>query len=291
MNLIAVGVVAVAALSGGAAETKESLAAHLRHGRAALELSKWPAAIEAFRAAMRVDPKCADAYHGAGIAAYSGGNVKAAVEHLEKAYSLYDPPTRAAAFNLAAAHLKTNPMRTAKLAKEYLSRPDAEEDEQFHNLMGRALFYAAGPQARQNPLWQECKKVYLEYNATLAERRGGGRKRWGSEWVPAKVADGRWSQLESRVQAVERLRVEMTRAEARVKKAHNDRYEMATDMRLYSSREKREINRRYADAWKSEKSTRARLDSAEAHLSQTEKPPLPEAYRMRPMDAAPTAAK
>ena len=275
---------AAAGAAAAASPHQGPLESSLRRGRDALEQSKFGEAQDAFAAAIRLDPKSADAYHGAGLAAYSAGDYKAAIERLEKAVSLYDPPSRAAIHNLAAARLKTNPMRAAKLAKDYLSRPESPRDETLHNLLGRALFYGADVQARDNAAWAAARKFYFDYNTMLESSRTDGKKRWGAEWVPAQVATAKWSQIETRVATVERLAADVGRAAAKTKRAHNDAYEVRTDMRLHSNAEKRNAARRFNQAAKSEIALRHQLQAAESQLSQAEKPPLPEVFRMQPMD-------
>jgi hypothetical protein len=264
---------------------------HVHRGRELLTQGKARASIEEFGDAARLDKDCADAFHGIGLAYAQLGDTKLSIERLEKAVSLYDPPNRAAVYNLAAAHLKNNPMRAAKLARDYLSRPDSQNDEEMHNLMGAAL-WRVDAQGRQNRAFTEAENFYFAYNARLETGRPDERKRWGTEWVSAPEAARKWNDYKGKRQNVERLRLLHGRAAKAAKDAHNKVYEYASDLKLHSEMEKKRVRQNYERAVKQVDDLRQKVLKAEQEFAYAEKPPLPQVVPLVPMDpvaAAPAA--
>jgi hypothetical protein len=253
-----------------------------------LAQGKARAALVEFADAARLDRNCADAFHGSGLAYALLGDSKLSIERLEKAVSLYEPPNRAAVFNLAAAHLKNNPMRAAKVARDYLARPDSPNDEQMHNLMGAAL-WRVDSQGRQNRAFTDAENFYFAYNARLETARTDERKRWGSEWVSASEATRKWTDYKGRRQTVERLRIEHGRAAKAGKDAHNKVYEQATALKLHSDMEKKRVRQNYEMAVKRVDAVRQQLQKAEQEFAYAEKPPLPLVVPFVPME--PVAAR
>ena len=256
---------------------------HVHRGRELLAQGKARASIEEFGDAARLDKDCADAFHGIGLAYAHLGDQKLAIERLEKAVSLYDPPNRAAVYNLAAAHLKNNPMRAAKLAKDYLARPDAANDEQIHNLLGAAL-WRVDAQGRQNRAFTDAESFYFAYNARLETGRPDERKRWGTEWVSAPDAARKWNDYKAKRQNVERLNLLHGRAAKAAKDAYNKVYEYASDLKLHSEMEKKRVRENYSRAVKQVDTLRQQVLKAEQEFAYAEKPPLPQVIPFIPMD-------
>lgn len=265
----------------------------VQKGKELLAQGKYPAALEQFNAAIKKDRNCADAWHGSALCFQNMGDRDSALSRLEKAVTLYSPPSRAAVYNCAVANLRENPMRAAKTVKEYLSRGGAELDEQLHTLMGRALF-SVTRQGRMNPVWQEAEEFYFAYNEQLDSARTDGRKRWGGEWVPGRDATEKWNRYRSRQQNVESLRTAVDRATKAKKDAWEKLYDQRTGMRLIGDKEQRMANQRYEHAAKQEIALRQQQKAAEIEFNSTERPPYPQLVKFISMDAtapaAPTAA-
>ena len=267
------------------APAPEGTAAWFVHkGKQLLTQGKYPAALEQFNAAIKKDRNAADAWHGSALCFQNMGDRDSALSRLEKAVTLYSPPNRSAVYNCAVANLRENPMRAAKMIKEYLSRDGAELDEQMHTLMGKALF-AVNRQGRLNPVWQEAEEFYFAFNEQLNSARTDGRKRWGGEWVPGHDATEKWNRYRSRQQNVESLRLAVDRATKAKKDAWDTLYDPRTGMRLISDREQRMANERYEHAAKQEVAVRQQQKAAETEFNSTEKPPYPQLVRFVTMDA------
>ena len=259
---------------------------HVYDGRQLLALGKYPLALEPFNAAMKKDRNHPDAWHGTALCHQGMGDRNAALERLEKAVTLYAPPSRAAVFNCAAANLRENPTRAAKMIRDYLDRPDADPDapdEPMHALMGKALF-SVNRQGRQNKVWVEAQEFYFAYNQRLESARRDGRGRWGGEWVPARDAAEKWDRYRSRQQNVESLRTSVDRATKAKKDAWDKLRDQQAGMRLISDREQREGRQRYEQAAKQEITLRNQLRTAEVEFNSAEKPPFPQVIKMVPMD-------
>ena len=257
---------------------------HVYQGKAQLAQNKLQPALEQFTAALKLDRNDPDAHHGAGLCYHAMGNRDSAVERLEKAHSLYNPPNRAAVYNLGVALLKDNPMRCAKLVMDFLSGENAPPDEQMHNLLGRSLSNLPR-QAQKAKLYADAEAFYYAYNAKLETGRTDGRLRWGSEWVPARDANEKWNRFKTRKQNAETLRAEVDQATKRKEDAWSKVYDMRTGMRLYSDQEKVTTNKRYEEAAKSEIALRQKLKAAETEFRSTEKPPMPQILKPVSMDA------
>jgi tetratricopeptide (TPR) repeat protein len=252
-------------------------------GRALLAQGKYPQALEAFNQAMKKDRNNADAWHGSGLCYQGMGSRDLAVERLEKAVALYDPPSRAAVYNAAAANLRDNPMRAAKMVKDYLARDPDGHDEAMHTLLGRALF-AVSRQGRLNKLYAEVQDFYFAYNDKINATRTDGRKRWGSDWVPGPEATERWNRYRTRQQNVENLRT-IVDHDTKAKKDAWDRFnDMRNAMRLVGEVEMRQSRERYEAAARQEIASRQQLKAAEVEFNSTERPPFPQIVKPVPMD-------
>jgi len=252
-------------------------------GRALLAQGKYPQALEAFNQALKKDRNNPDAWHGSGLCYQGMGSRDLAIERLEKAVTLYDPPSRAAVYNAAAANLRDNPMRAAKMVKDYLARDPDGHDEAMHTLLGRALF-AVSRQGRLNKLYAEVHDFYFAYNEKINAARTDGRKRWGSDWVSGPEATERWNRYRTRQQNVENLRT-IVDHDTKAKKDAWDRFnDMRNAMRLVGEVEMRQSRERYEAAAKQEIASRQQLKAAEVEFNSTERPPFPQIVKPVPMD-------
>jgi hypothetical protein len=173
---------------------------------------------------------------------------------------------------------------------EYLANEAAPPDEPLHNLMGKALF-SVNRQGQKNRVFGEVEAFYYAYNGRLESGRTDGRLRWGSEWVPARDANEKWSRYKTRKQNAERLRNEVAQATKRKEDAWSKVYDMRTGMRLYTDQEKVTTNKRYEEAAKNEIAIRQQLKTAETEFNSTEKPPMPQLIKTVPMDATIPSAR
>jgi hypothetical protein len=229
-----------------------------------------------FKAALKTEPKSVRAYHGRGLVALLKSRPGDAAAMMETALKNCQPglPPRSLIYNLAAAHLKTNAMRSAKLIKDYLSHPSAGLDEQMANALGAAL-NVADDSARNHFFYNEIRDFYLKYDQKLAIARGDGRQRWGTEWLPASQAASKWAVYRQRAEGLAALRTQVGRATLDKQRAYDNLRFMQRGMRLHSTAEKREANDKYEDSARHEISLRQQLSRAEAQMSATEAPPLP----------------
>jgi tetratricopeptide (TPR) repeat protein len=252
-------------------------------GKALLARGKFAPALEQFSAAIRKDNKNPDACHGAALCYQGMGNRDLATERLERAVALYNPPNRAAVYNLAVALLRENPMRAAKFAGEYLEREGAPPDEPLHNVMGKALF-SVSRQGRQNKAYAEAEDFYYKYNQKLEAARGDGRKRWGSEWVSGPEATAKWERYRSREKNVEAQRTAVDRATKGKADAWDKLYDMEHGMRLNGTAQLRMARERYANAARQEIAAREQLKRVETEFNSTERPPMPQVIKPAGMD-------
>ena len=250
---------------------------HIDQGIKHLLAAEYDAADSEFKYALKLEPKNGRAFHGRGLVALLKSRPGDATALMETALKNVSPgalPPRSLAYNLAAAHLKTNPMRSARIVKDYLSHPSAGVDEQMANALGAAL-NVADDSARNHFFYNEARDYYLKYDQRLAVARGDGRQRWGTQWLPAGQAASKWALYRQRAEGVADLRTRVGRATLDKAKAYDNLRYMQRGMRLHSTAEKRAANDKYEDAARHEITLRQQLARAESQMSATEAPPLP----------------
>jgi tetratricopeptide (TPR) repeat protein len=279
--LLIFGPLAAGASAGPA--SPDALDAGLRRGRQALARERYADALDAFKEAAKLDPKSSEALHGAGLASYYLGKPNDAVAYLEKAYALTNGAERRIVFNLAAAALKPNPMRSVKVARDYLARPTTGPDEQMLNLLGAALNRA---EDKTTTYYADSRKFYFDYEKRLESKRGDGRRRWGTEWVPASDAAARWQAYETKANAVVALRKDVDRADLRLKREADRTQDILHGMMLRSEKEQHDARARLKAALKDRDRLRVQLKKAESQLDGLEKPPFPSDVRPLPLAAA-----
>lgn len=269
-----------AAANAAATASAESADASLERGRQALARERYADALDAFKDAIRLDAKSAEAFHGAGLASYYLGKPNDAVAFLEKAYALTNGAERRIAFNLAAASLKPNPMRAAKVARDYLARSPDGGDERMLDLLGAALNRA---EDKTTGYYAEARKFYFDYQQRMASKRGDGKRRWGTEWMPASAAASRWQAYEAKASAAAALRKDAERAEQQLKREEDRAKDVLYGMMLRSEKEQRDARARLKSAVENRNRVRARLKQAESQLDAVEKPPFPTDVRPLPI--------
>ena len=172
-----------------AAPDRKGIDGHLADGQRALLEGDYQNAMSAFRNALDIDRKSVLAMHGVGIAFYQMGETGKAIEQLEKALRV--EANRAVVHNLAVVFIKDNPMRAAKIVRDYLARPGTPLDEPLQNVLGSALTAASATEARGGTVFLQLRDFYIRYDRQLASARTDGMKRWGMQWIPGPEADAK----------------------------------------------------------------------------------------------------
>jgi tetratricopeptide (TPR) repeat protein len=201
---------APAAPTAGAVGRAESdpviFSALVGQGHDALRAGAFKAARDAFLDALSLDKKNPVALEGAGTAYLQLQDFPHARPLLEQAAEGAGTggggrpaPSRSLVLNLASVHVRQkNPMRAAKLARDFLAaHPDAP-DEQVLSALGIALSQA-DEAARKGQLFRDAVKAYETATAKLESTRPG-MKRWGVEWVPQaewSSRDNKWKAQQS----------------------------------------------------------------------------------------------
>ena len=179
---------------GGAVKDKtsqqKSVAKLVERGNTALAGGDYKAARDAFTDALLLDRHNAGAAQGLGYAylQLTPPNYAKARDALEIAYLGLQPPPRSLACDLSLALAQThNPMRAAKVLKEYLTAHPTPLDEPALNAMAAALYQADEP-VRHNSFYAQVALFYNDYSSKLEATRPG-EKRWGTSWLPSNQAD------------------------------------------------------------------------------------------------------
>jgi hypothetical protein len=234
------------------------------------------AADSAFRQAIALDNRNYHAFHGRGLVALLRNPTDStATTLLETAYYLApkDPPPRTLMYNLAAAHLPTNPMRAARFALIFLSHPQSMTDEPMANALGAAL-NMADYSSRNNRFFETARDFYLKYDLRLAAARNDGMMRWGTQWLAEADAKARWDNYRQRTHSVAQLRAEAAEAaRARQRLDAVGSFQTKAWNREYAERAIAEHDGRRAQAAALELQLRQQLSQAEAGLN-SDVPPL-----------------
>lgn len=178
----------------------------LGSGLEALQEKHWQAGLEALsdvralfdrnvKMPARVnDPKYLMALHGMAVAYLKLKEAPKAGELFDDTAPLGEAvdrwPNREMVINRAALDIiqRTRAMRAAKSLTTWLSKhPSDRPDEDLLNILGTALFIADQHTAGKSKL-EEFAEIYQKQNERLEQTRPG-EKRWGVEWLPARVVD------------------------------------------------------------------------------------------------------
>lgn len=193
----------------------KTLQALLDQGQAALAAGEYKAAADAFKDVLTLDPRNVIALHGAGAAYMYLHDFAKAKEPMEKAIVANPSPDRALVMNMAVMQIAVrNPMRGAKIIKDYLTAHNKVLDEPMLNAMAIAL-NDADDQAKKLRLYVDCAQFYAGYNAQL-EAQVPGQKRWGVDWLPAEKVDENILAVTTKQKEADRLIPQLDDAIARV---------------------------------------------------------------------------
>jgi tetratricopeptide (TPR) repeat protein len=254
-------------------------------GIQALEEANFAEALKAFKTAAASESKSGQgmALHGMGLAQYHAKDKNSGIATLEKALSA--SPNRAIVHNVAIVHLKTNPMRSAKFLRDWLSRKDAPLDEPLQNVLGVALSNAGSTEARKGQMFVDTRKFYADYDLKLAIDHGGGLKRWGVNWIHAETADKNWKQAMDRSREVDALDKDVAKAVYRSKKAHEKLGDLHRSFGLNPEWKYRAAQRGLSEAVASQRALEQQLSKAQAAFKNTEMPVFPADLTFIPIDA------
>jgi tetratricopeptide (TPR) repeat protein len=151
-------------------------------GADALSLGDYKAARDCFVDVLQVDPRNRKSLEGLGYCYIKLDDLQRAMRSLEGALAIPEPPSRSLAMNLAMSLVRTrNPMRGAKILRDYMAAHPEPLDEEMINAFAICLGQASD-EARVNRFFEECVKFFDQQNAKL-EKTKSGQKRWGVEWI------------------------------------------------------------------------------------------------------------
>lgn len=196
----------------------------LTHGSDAIALGDFKAARDLLVDAYQVDPRSRPVLEALGYTYVKLEDIPRAMRSLEAAVVGNATPSREVTLNLAYALLRSrNPMRGAKMIKDYLAANSAKLDEEALNAFAICLGQSS-EESRVNKFWTECVSFYEQYNAKL-EATKPGQKRWGINWV----SQSEFAVHDSKNKAIQaQMDTKWTRLEAarkefyRVKRSYED---------------------------------------------------------------------
>ena len=248
-----------------------------------MQARRYQEALTAFGELIKRQPRDPTGYHGTGVVYCFLGDKKKGREQLEGALSrALGQPSRALVWNFAAAHLEEEPMRAARIVRDYLSRPGSPDDEEMLNMFGAALF-GSKPEERRTSFFAECRTLYFKKDEALRVKRNDGTKRWGTQWMTDSVAEQKWSALIGASAEVDRLRVEAPRAAKARQKAWDRIQDLQSTLALVSNAEKRSARDIWQAADKHAQKMQQELTQAERKLSACEQPPFPRSMEFKPV--------
>jgi tetratricopeptide (TPR) repeat protein len=155
----------------------------IEQGTNALTVGEATAARDAFSDAVQADPRNPVAWQGLAMAYYGLKDYTKAGSAIDRAITYAGKKVdHAMAFNAGVIQLHNNPMRAAKLAREYLAAHPNPPDEPVANVIGYAL-QNAEPRARKTAFYADTQAFYARYLQHL-ENSNPGYLRWGAQWLP-----------------------------------------------------------------------------------------------------------
>ena len=148
--------------------------------------------------AIQLDPRHRVALESVGYCYLKLDDIPRATRSMEAAIAGSTTQSKALTMNLAYALLRSrNPMRGAKMIKDYLAANSTTLDEEALNAYAICLGQST-EESRLNRFWTECVTFYDQYNAKL-EATKPGQKRWGIQWV----SQAEWSTTESKNKVIQ----------------------------------------------------------------------------------------
>ena len=198
---------------------EKNVAKLIERGNTALAAGEYAVARDALNDAIALDPRNSAAAQGLGYAylRLSPPNYFKARDMLEIAYAATPTPPRSVCCNLALALAQThNPMRAAKVLKQYLTAHPEPLDEPALNALAAAMFQA-DETTRRNDFFAQIGSFYESYNQKLEATRPG-EKRFGTQWMSADEADRKLQTYLTKRNQIEQLK----------RRINNDRAAYAT---------------------------------------------------------------
>jgi tetratricopeptide (TPR) repeat protein len=161
----------------------------VQQASAALAAGDFKLARDTFLDVVQADSKNARALHGLSLAYYQLGDLPKAAATIDRAVMIPGALDHALALNAGTIHLAAkNPVRAAKIAKDYLTAKPNPVNEPLANVLAIALD-RADAQARKNAFYNDTKAFYTSYVKRM-ETANPGFMRFGTQWLPAdKVAE------------------------------------------------------------------------------------------------------
>jgi hypothetical protein len=256
----------------------------MERGLAALSAQQYNDALTAFRAVSTETPLMPHGYHGMGVALFGLNQRPKAREMMEMALTrARGTPTRGLVWNFAIIHYKDEPMRAARVLRDYLGRPNAKDDEELLSLLGGTLFRTVLPD-RMTQFYTETRAFYLEKEKALALSKGDGRRRWGTEWVSSSDADRLWKTLiDNGAEAIKARNASASAMNLR-QKAWDRLVDIRTSMALIGTAERRAASLAYDQADANARQARLYLDKVEEKLRETQLPSFPEKPELMAVD-------
>jgi len=277
--------VAPSAATTSSKKTNPQLDALLQQGIDALSSGDAKAACDAFTSAVSSDPRNARALHGLAIAYYRLNDFQKAAVTIDKALAVPGAADHAMAFNAGLIQLQCKqPMRAAKIARDYLTAKPVPLDEPVANLLGYSLEHADAQQQKTS-FFTESRAFYDRYIHKM-EAANPGQMRWGAEWQPAQQVKATIAQNAQVQPQVNALTKELADLDA----------QLATSKKKLADQEAK-LAKFQTDEWTVD-SARQNVNSLEAQRTekktayddavvQLKKPdPIPDFAGLLPMDAA-----
>ncbi len=271
----------------GSKADPRTIAILLSQGDDALAAQDFRAARDAFMDVMSLEPGNAHAQEGAAVAHVHLSDFPRARDELERSMGP-GGPTRSQVITAASIYTRTkNPMRAAKLIKQYLAaHPQA--DEPVLNALAAALG-TADEQARKNRLFLDCATLYDSENTKLEATRSG-MKRWGTEWLDSGAAEQKGS-------AWRRVQGEADQVSTQINSLNRDRSRAESELARRQSAAKFGHGSGWQGLIQQQRQEIDRINqqiaAAELHreqiLASGERPPLPKSIDPAPPEMKPPA--
>ncbi|HEX8911812.1 MAG TPA: hypothetical protein VF796_05590, partial [Humisphaera sp.] len=208
----------------------------------------------------------------------------AARQNMERALSAsLGKPDRTLVWNFAVVHVKGEPMRAARVVREYLAGPGgAGHDEDLLNVFGAAVF-RANDSARATSYWADTRAFYMERDAALVAAKGGGRKRWGAEWLDTGSATRMWQTLARNESSFEQARRAFNAAFVARQRAWDRVADLQSQLRLSGSQELPNARAAFAQAEQAAQAAGQRFAAAQEALRETQQPTFPDTWEVLPI--------
>jgi tetratricopeptide (TPR) repeat protein len=224
--------------------------------------------------ASRTSPTNARVSLGLGYSLLKLGRVKESLPQLEKAHAA-TPNDRTLMLALASALQDENPMRAARILKEYMSNASHPVDEELQNDLGSVLNRGgASTKVNKESFYEECRAFYMQYDQRLNEAHGGGQRHWGTQWVDSKEAQKKWDALVTHEKEYKSASKNAELATKAKDKAKDHLEELYNGFGLHSTAEYKQGKADYDASVAHEKTAYTELHKAETAMHHSEQPPF-----------------